>query len=121
MISRTSSRPANTKPASPAVSHRLGSIETVLTTKTAVIGAGLMGADRAETVVQDMPGTTLQVICDMDAGRAKSAADAYCAGDVGDVASRVATQAPVGTVICRDETGAGKWDAVPFNSPHSCR
>lgn len=57
-------------------------METVLTTKIAVIGAGLMGADHAGIVAQDMPGATLQVICDKDAGRAKSVADAYGAGDV---------------------------------------
>ncbi len=57
-------------------------METVLTTKIAVIGAGLMGADHAGIVAQDMPGATLQVICDKDAGRARSVADAYGAGDV---------------------------------------
>lgn len=57
-------------------------METVLTTKIAVIGAGLMGADHAGIVAQDMPGATLQVICDKDAGRAQSVADAYGAGDV---------------------------------------
>lgn len=57
-------------------------METVLTTKIAVIGAGLMGADHARIVAQDMPGATLQVICDKDAGRARSVADAYGAGDV---------------------------------------
>ena len=53
-----------------------------MTTKIAVIGAGLMGADHAGIVAQDMPGATLQVICDRDAGRAQSVADAYGAGDV---------------------------------------
>ncbi|MYA87952.1 MAG: myo-inositol 2-dehydrogenase [Boseongicola sp. SB0662_bin_57] len=53
-----------------------------MTTKIAVIGAGLMGADHAGIVAQDMPGATLQVICDKDAGRAQSVADAYGAGDV---------------------------------------
>ena len=53
-----------------------------MTTKIAVIGAGLMGADHAGIVAQDMPGATLQVICDKDAGRARSVADAYGAGDV---------------------------------------
>ncbi|MDE0210678.1 MAG: Gfo/Idh/MocA family oxidoreductase, partial [Boseongicola sp.] len=53
-----------------------------MTTKIAVIGAGLMGADHAGIVAQDMPGATLQVICDKDAGRARSVANAYGAGDV---------------------------------------
>ncbi|MDE0524122.1 MAG: Gfo/Idh/MocA family oxidoreductase [Boseongicola sp.] len=53
-----------------------------MTTKIAVIGAGLMGADHAGIVARDMPGATLQVICDRDAGRAQSVADAYGAVDV---------------------------------------
>ncbi len=41
-----------------------------------------MGADHARIVAEDMPGATLQVVCDMDADRAKSVADAHGAADV---------------------------------------
>ncbi|MFD1810151.1 Gfo/Idh/MocA family oxidoreductase [Gemmobacter lanyuensis] len=47
-----------------------------------MIGAGLMGADHAKIVAEDLPGTRLQVICDMDATRARSVADATGAADV---------------------------------------
>ena len=53
-----------------------------MTIRIAVIGAGLMGADHARIVAEDLPGATLQVICDMDAGRATSVAEACGAADV---------------------------------------
>ncbi len=40
-----------------------------------------MGADHAGIVARDLPGATLQVVCDMDASRAKSVADALGALD----------------------------------------
>lgn len=71
--------------------------------RIAVIGAGLMGADHARIVAQELPGTTLQVVCDMDGARAKSVAEEYGAVDV-------ATD-PEGT-ISRDDV-----DAVIIASP----
>ncbi len=50
--------------------------------RIAVIGTGLMGADHARIIAQDMPSATLQVVCDMDAARAKSVADALGAADI---------------------------------------
>lgn len=41
-----------------------------------------MGADHARIVAEDLPGATLQVMCDMDADRAKSVADNFGAFDV---------------------------------------
>jgi myo-inositol 2-dehydrogenase / D-chiro-inositol 1-dehydrogenase len=41
-----------------------------------LIGAGIMGADHARIFTEEIPGTTLQVICDADQTRAKCAADA---------------------------------------------
>ncbi|MEK1892135.1 MAG: myo-inositol 2-dehydrogenase, partial [Rhizobium sp.] len=38
-----------------------------MTIRIAVIGAGLMGADHARIVAEDLPGASLQVVCDMDA------------------------------------------------------
>lgn len=71
--------------------------------RIAVIGAGLMGADHARIVAQELPGTTLQVVCDMDGARAKSVAEEYGAVDV-------ATD-PEGTIARSDV------DAVIIASP----
>ena len=35
-----------------------------MTLRIAVIGAGLMGSDHARIIADDLPGTTLQVVCD---------------------------------------------------------
>ncbi len=42
-----------------------------------------MGADHARIVAEDLPGTTLQVVCDMDGARARMVADAHGSADVG--------------------------------------
>ncbi|WP_323770852.1 Gfo/Idh/MocA family oxidoreductase [Antarctobacter sp.] len=67
--------------------------------RIAVIGAGLMGADHAKIVAEDIPGATLQVICDMDAARAKSIADACGAKDTDSDPEGVITRADVDAVI----------------------
>ena len=43
-----------------------------MTVQIAVIGAGLMGADHARIVAEELPGARLQVVCDHDAGRARA-------------------------------------------------
>ena len=53
-----------------------------MTIRIAVIGAGLMGADHAKIVAEDLPGASLQVICDMDAARARKVAEAHGGQDV---------------------------------------
>lgn len=73
-----------------------------MTVRIAVIGAGLMGADHAKIVAEDMPGAVLQVVCDMDAGRAAKVAAAHGA--------EVATDPEV--VIARPDV-----DAVIVASP----
>jgi myo-inositol 2-dehydrogenase / D-chiro-inositol 1-dehydrogenase len=40
-----------------------------------IIGAGIMGADHARIFAEEVPGTSLQVICDADTARAKSTAE----------------------------------------------
>ncbi len=49
--------------------------------KFAVIGAGLMGANHARIVAEDLPGATLQVVCDKDGDQARSIADRHDARD----------------------------------------
>ncbi|WAP66791.1 Gfo/Idh/MocA family oxidoreductase [Jiella pelagia] len=46
-----------------------------MTIRIAVIGAGIMGADHARIVSGDLPGATLQVVCDASAERARKVAD----------------------------------------------
>ena len=67
--------------------------------RIAVIGAGLMGADHAKIVAEDLPSTTLQVICDMDANRAKTIADTYGAREVATNPEEVIARSDVDAVI----------------------
>lgn len=48
-----------------------------MTIRVGLIGAGIMGADHAKILSQQLPGVTLQFVCDADAQRAKAVADAY--------------------------------------------
>ena len=70
-----------------------------MTVRIAVIGAGLMGADHARIVAEDLPGAQLQVVCDMDAGRAKRVADDLSAQDVASDPEAVIARADVDAVI----------------------
>ena len=47
-----------------------------MTIRVGLIGAGIMGADHARILSQQIPGVSLQYVCDADTGRAKSVADA---------------------------------------------
>ena len=47
-----------------------------MTVRIGLIGAGIMGADHAKILSQQIPGVTMQVVCDADAARARSVADA---------------------------------------------
>lgn len=67
--------------------------------RIAVIGAGLMGADHAKIVSEELPGAVLQVVCDMDRVRARSVADAYGAADVAEHPEGVITRSDVDAVI----------------------
>lgn len=70
-----------------------------MTTRIAVIGAGLMGADHAQIVAEDMPGAVLQVVCDMDEKRAKAVADAHGSADIANDPEAVIKRADVDAVI----------------------
>ncbi len=50
--------------------------------RVAVIGAGIMGADHARIVTDDLPGAVLQVVCDAAEARAREVADATGAADI---------------------------------------
>jgi myo-inositol 2-dehydrogenase / D-chiro-inositol 1-dehydrogenase len=47
-----------------------------MTIRIGLIGAGIMGADHAKILSQQIPGVSLQYVCDADARRAKAVADA---------------------------------------------
>ena len=70
-----------------------------MTVRLAVIGAGLMGADHARIVAEDLPGATLQVVCDMDVARAERVADALGAQDVASDPEAVIARTDVDAVI----------------------
>jgi myo-inositol 2-dehydrogenase / D-chiro-inositol 1-dehydrogenase len=67
--------------------------------RLAIIGAGLMGEDHASIVARDLPGATLQVVCDMNLARARSVAAAYDAADVSDNPESVIARTDVDAVI----------------------
>lgn len=70
-----------------------------MTIRLAVIGAGLMGADHAKILTQDLPGATLQVVCDMDTARARALADDLGARDTGHDPHAVIARDDVDAVI----------------------
>ena len=71
--------------------------------RVAVIGAGVMGADHARIVADDLPGAVLQVVCDASEARAREVADTTGAADIA---------VNPGEVIRRDDV-----DAVLIASP----
>src|SRR5271168_1112638 len=70
-----------------------------MTIRIAVIGAGLMGADHARIVAEDLPSATLQVVCDMDGARARRVADTCASADVATDAETAIARADVDAVI----------------------
>jgi myo-inositol 2-dehydrogenase/D-chiro-inositol 1-dehydrogenase len=74
-------------------------LETELSIRIAVIGAGLMGADHARIISEDLPGATLQFVCDMDAARAKAVAEACDAKDAVSDPESVIARSDVDAVI----------------------
>ncbi|BBU55204.1 myo-inositol dehydrogenase [Mameliella alba] len=73
--------------------------EHKMSIRIAVIGAGLMGADHAAIVAEDLPGATLQLVCDMDAARARAVADRLGATDVSTDPEAAITRDDVDAVI----------------------
>ncbi len=70
-----------------------------MTLRIGIIGAGIMGADHARIFAEEVPGTTLQVICDADQKRAKAAADETGAMSVTNDPSAVINDASVDAVV----------------------
>lgn len=58
-----------------------------------------MGADHARIVAEDLPGATLQVVCDKDLERARRVADTFGAGDAADDPDSVFVRGDVDAVI----------------------
>jgi myo-inositol 2-dehydrogenase/D-chiro-inositol 1-dehydrogenase len=70
-----------------------------MTTRIAVIGAGIMGADHARIVAEELPGARLQIVCDRDGERARKVADALGAQDVASDPETTIARADVDAVI----------------------
>ncbi len=68
-------------------------------TRLAIIGAGLMGEDHAKIISQELPRAELQVICDMDAARAKRVADTFGAKDVASDPEATISRSDVDAVV----------------------
>ncbi len=67
--------------------------------RVAVIGAGVMGADHARIVADDLPGAVLQVVCDASEARAREVAEMIGAADVSVNPEEVIQRADVDAVL----------------------
>lgn len=67
--------------------------------RIAVIGAGIMGADHARIIAEDLPGAALQVVCDASADRARTVADACGAADIATDSASVIARGDVDAVL----------------------
>jgi myo-inositol 2-dehydrogenase / D-chiro-inositol 1-dehydrogenase len=70
-----------------------------MTIRIAIIGAGLMGRDHARIFAEDLPGVTLQVVCDASEQRARAVANDFGALDVATDAVAVIARADVDAVV----------------------
>ena len=79
-----------------------------MSVRIAIIGAGLMGGDHARIVAEDLPGATLQVVCDASTERARKVAQTYGAVDVATDPVATIQRADVDAVLIAspDETHA---------------
>ena len=70
-----------------------------MTIRIAVIGAGIMGLDHARIIAEDLPGVTLQVVCDASEPRARAVAEAFGAADLATDAAAVIARTDVDAVV----------------------
>lgn len=67
--------------------------------RVAVIGTGVMGADHARIVAEELPGAALHLVCDVDEGRARGVAERLGAQDISIEPDAVAARRDVDAVI----------------------
>lgn len=70
-----------------------------MTIRVGLIGAGIMGADHAIILSSQIPGATLQYVCDADAARARKVADETGAANVSTDAEAVIANKAVDAVL----------------------
>jgi myo-inositol 2-dehydrogenase / D-chiro-inositol 1-dehydrogenase len=70
-----------------------------VTLRLGIIGAGIMGADHARLFADEVPGISLQVICDADAARARKIADATGAAHTASDPLAVINDASIDAVV----------------------
>ena len=91
--------------------------------RIAVIGAGIMGADHARIVAEQLPGAVLQVVCDAAPARAREIAERYGARDVASDPIATLSRADVDAVIIAspDDTHATlSLAAIDAGKPALC-
>ncbi|NNE87473.1 MAG: Gfo/Idh/MocA family oxidoreductase [Silicimonas sp.] len=76
-----------------------------MSVRVAVIGAGIMGSDHARVIAEDIPGATLQVICDVSEGAARKVADACGAADVASDGQAVIARDDIDAVLIASPDG----------------
>jgi len=91
--------------------------------RIAVIGAGIMGQDHARIIAREVPGATLQLICDPSPGRARAVADQFGAVDASHDPLHAIARADVDAVIIAspDDTHASlAMAAISAGKPALC-
>lgn len=94
-----------------------------MSVRVAVIGAGVMGADHARIIAEDLPGAALQVVCDADGARARSVADRCGIAFVETDPASAITRGDVDAIIVAspDETHAAlTLSAIAAGKPVLC-